>query len=122
MRQDHNQADLVDNITEFAMHQLSRRGFVKWLGKAGLALAAGATASVELLHGTAFAQVPCNSYLPGCQGQCVCWQSCCYDPDNGLDFCCSGFCSPCSSLFYYVSVSWYWNGSKCVQTKSCIAC
>jgi hypothetical protein len=114
--------DAVDRITGFAMRQTSRRGFIKWLGKGGLAIAAGLTTGLDFLSGTAFASVPCGRYYPGCTGPCTCTPSSCTDGDGGGTQNCEGFCGGCFQLQYYAYIYWYWNGSKCVPSKNCIKC
>jgi hypothetical protein len=124
--QDHG--DFIDSMTRFAMRQTSRRGFIKWVAKGGVAFAAGMMASFEWLTGTALAGINCSEYLPGCEGACTCATSECQDPDNGLWFYCEGECpAPCGppeAYKYWVHVFWYYSSSKqnCVQAKNCIPC
>ena len=125
MDRDRGHQDFVDSITEFAMRQASRRGFIKWLGKGGLAFAAAMTAGLELMKGTASAYINCSQYLPGCEGECTCGTSECTDPDNGNTFYCEGACvAPGGPCYYYVDVFWYWSSTQrtCVQAKNCIKC
>ncbi|MGB8345308.1 MAG: hypothetical protein WCD86_10520 [Ktedonobacteraceae bacterium] len=124
MGDDQGHGDLIDSITGFAMRQASRRGFIKWLAKGGIALAAGMTAGIELLTGTALASENCQQYYPGCEGECTCATSECQDPSNGKWFYCSGICNACPPTNYYVDVFWYWSATqnKCIQAKNCILC
>ena len=132
MKKDQGKGDFIDGITGFAMRQASRRGFIKWMAKGGVALAAGITAGFEWFTGTTLAGGPqsidCQHYLPGCEGDCTCAQSCCTDPDNEFEKCCEGICpSPCGPPIvkqYYADVFWYWSGTKgyCVQASNCLPC
>lgn len=122
MRTERDQADFVDGITKFAMRQSSRRGFIKWLGKGGLALAAGITGGLGFLS-NAFASINCSQYYPGCESECGCFVTECKDPSNGKVFYCEGTCG-CPSTNYYTLVFWYYSPSlnKCVQAKDCVLC
>lgn len=124
MEENQDQASFVDNITRFVMRQTSRRGFIKWLGKGGLALAGSVMAGFRFLGSTAFAAINCSEELPGCEGDCTCGVSECTDLDNGETFYCEGVCQGCDEVWYYVLVFWYWSSSqnKCVQAKDCVLC
>lgn len=124
MREDQDHVDLIDGMTRFAMDQVSRRRFIKWLAKGGIALAAGMTAGFELLTGNALAGINCQQYYKGCEGECTCGSSQCQDPDNEKWFYCEGVCMACPPTRYYVDVFWFWSSqqNKCVQAKNCILC
>jgi hypothetical protein len=116
---------IVNGITQFAMHQTSRRGFFKWVGKAGLALAAAMGGGLAFVS-PAFAWIDCRKYLPGCYGPCTCDSSGCQDPDDGWVDRCFGACgdpghsSICVQLFVYYT----WNPqlNQCVQVSNCGLC
>jgi hypothetical protein len=104
--------------------QTSRRSFLKWVGKAGLATAAAIGGGLVLVL-PAFAWINCSQYFPGCTGNCDC-ESCCTDPDYGVQ-CCAGNCGPCGQPQYFIVTSfWYWDpppgDGKCHQTKDCEPC
>ncbi|SRR6266516_2163444 len=126
MEKDQGHEDFIDSITGFAMRQASRRGFIKWVAKGGVALAAGMTAGFEWFTGTALASINCSQYLPGCFGECTCEVSTCTDPDGGGTQTCVGVCpSPCGppyAAYYEAHIFWVWNGSRCVALKSCVGC
>lgn len=120
MSEDGHSTGIVDAITQFAMRQSSRRGFMKWVAKAGLAMAAAAGGGLAFVS-TAFAGYDCSKYLPGCHGPCVC-VSCCTDPDDGRP-CCYGCCDYCGpEQLVEVRRYYAWNGSTCVANTICIDC
>lgn len=127
MEKDQGHVDFIDGITGFAMRQASRRGFIKWVAKGGIALAAGMTGGFELLTRTALASINCSYYYPGCEGDYTCGTSQCQDPSNKLWFYCEGNClGRCGQnpVKYYVFVYWYWSGqsNRCLQAKGCVPC
>ena len=122
MHQDERSTDIVDGITSFAMRQTSRRGFIKWVGKAGLAVA-GAIGIGLTLALPAFATVDCQKYYPGCSNPCGCL-SCCDDQDSGTE-CCYGECGGCGPQIYKEITSfWYYDpGTRgCQQVIDCATC
>lgn len=121
MKEDGQPTDIVDSITQFTMRQTSRRGFFKWVAKAGLAVAAAAGGGLAFIS-TAFASFPCSQYFPGCSNGCNCY-SCCDDPDSGTQ-CCTGDCDTCPHILVEISVFYYWDPSlnKCVMVKDCPEC
>lgn len=109
------------------MRQATRRGFIKWVAKGGLALATGMTAGFELLTHTALAYEDCSKYLPGCEGDCRCGTSQCEDLDLGEWFYCEGNCmGGCGGgpVYYFVYVYWSWDSylGHCVYNKACVDC
>ncbi len=67
MKEDQNSNGIVEGITRFAMRQTSRRGFFKWMGKVGLALAAATGGGLAFVL-PAFAYENCQEFYPGCHG------------------------------------------------------
>jgi len=93
------------NIGFSPIGQTSRRSFLKWVGKAGLATATAIGGELALIL-PAFASINCSQYFPGRTGNCDC-ESCCTDPDYGVQRC-AGNCSPCGQPQYFIVTSfWY---------------
>lgn len=114
--------DVVDSITRFAIHQASRRKFIGWVGKVGLAVAASVGGGLALVL-PAFAALPCGQLFPGCTGPCDC-ESTCTDPDFGVQGC-VGNCSPCGpASLVEVTSFWFWDPAdgKCHHAKDCAPC
>lgn len=125
MNEDQPSRDIIDAITRFAMRQSSRRGFFKWVGKAGLALAAAASGSIAFFLQDASATVDCSKYLKGCAGICTCVASFCDDPDDGFVNNCYGNCYVCPSpICVQMFVYYVWDGDlgKCIQVQDCGLC
>lgn len=122
MNEDQSSTSVIDAIAQFAMRQTSRRGFFRWVGKAGLALAA-TTGSIAFFSSNALAYYDCSKYLPGCTGACTCGTSQCQDPDDGKHGC-SGDCSECPERDVEMTIFYYWEPSlnKCVQVIDCAPC
>jgi len=122
MAEDEYPTGIVDSITQFAMRQTSRRGFVKWVAKVGLAMAAAAGGGLAFVS-TAFASIDCQKYYPGCSNGCFC-VSCCEDPDSGYQ-CCYGCCDYCApEQLVEITVFWYWDPGlhSCQMVKDCVNC
>lgn len=124
MNEDQPSTGIIDVITRFAMRQSSRRGFFKWVGKAGLALAAAASGSIAFFSQDASASYPCQKYLPGCHGACTCQSSGCSDPDDGFVDNCFGNCYTCPTTCVQLFVYYTWDGAlnKCIQVQDCALC
>lgn len=127
MEMDQGQGGLINSITGFAMRQASRRSFIKWATKAGVALAASMAAGIELFKGTADAFINCSQYYPGCSGRCSCGTSQCQDPSDHDWYYCEGNCvGGCGEgpTYYSVYVYWTWvpDLHQCVVFKTCDNC
>jgi thiol-disulfide isomerase/thioredoxin len=126
-KKDQDHGDFIDGITGFAMRQASRRGFIKWVAKGGVALAAAMTTGFDLLTRNAYAAINCSDYLSGCEGRCSCGYSVCEDPDTGAWFDCEGSCDGgCGQdpVYYLVREYWFWGTKegKCLSNSLCVEC
>lgn len=129
MEKDQDHKDFIDSITGFTMRQASRRGFIRWVAKGGVALAAAMTTGIDLLTRKTYAYVDCGKWLPGCQGVCTCDTSECVDPDTGGSFYCEGNCvggEGCGGAVasYYVLEYWFYGykEAKCLSVQVCVEC
>ncbi len=121
MNEDQDPKSMIDAITQLAIRQSSRRGFIRWVAKVGLAAAAAAGGGLAFIS-TAFAHYDCSK-LPGCSQGCGCF-SCCEDPDSGYQ-CCNGCCNDCApSYSVEITVFYYWDPglNHCVMVKDCTVC
>jgi hypothetical protein len=102
----------IDRTTDFVMHQLSRRGFLKGVAMLGMALASGFSAIGSVAKAIA----------AGCPGECFgpcdpCASQC---TSGGLTCWCVCSGCNCTPRRVYAYGSWY--GDPCVFDCACVAC
>lgn len=124
MASDPETSSLIDRFTHFAMHQVSRRGFLKGTGATGLALA-GPLAGISRLLQRTPTTLCNNDNCPGsCTGICNCQSSSCIVGGKQRNCFCPSICGNCTPFDVEAQGDWFWfnPSNSCVFTCNCVAC
>ncbi len=120
MRDDPETSNLIDRFTRFVQRQVSRRGFMKRVGAAGLALAAPLAGINRLLQ--PIPNVP--SCPPICIGGCFCAVTSCITGGRSCTCTCEPVACECDPLNVKAVGTWEWSYelNTCVFACTCVAC